>query len=342
MSDDSLDDAELRRAIRQATRRLQQKSEAERRVLIQQAVEQALDEELAEKRAEIEREAEEVREELARDTRQEEAMRARRKAPATILLLVMLLLILLLIATATGRGDILRFPGARGPADAAPTLQPRIESSGQSNPQLAISNSNPRGTNPGDIPAIGSLAAPTPEIGAMFRDYYLQHGGERIFGRPISPPLQVNGRTIQWFERARLEEWPEHAGTPYAIQGGRLGAEFTRGLTFPTQTYFVSRPGLRYFAETGHGVRDRFLQFWEQNGGLDILGYPISDEVQELLPDRQIYTVQYFERGRLEYHPQQAGTPFEVQIGLLGRALYLNESKPNIIPPPKPTPVPLP
>lgn len=338
MSDESREDAELHRIIRQATRRLDQKSEAERRRLLQQAVEQALAEELAEKRAESEREADVVREELIRDRPQEEALRARRRAPSTILLLLMLLLILLLIATATGRADILRFPGSRLPADTAPTLQPRIEGSGQSGAQIASAGDRAGAA----IPAIGSLSAPAPQIDARFRDYYVQHGGERIFGLPISEPLQVNGRTIQWFERARLEEWPEYAGTSYAVQGARAGVEFTKEIDFPSQTYFVSRPGLRYFPETGHGVRGPFLQFWEQNGSLDILGYPISDEVQELLPDDQVRTVQYFERGRIEHHPQQAGTPYEMQLGLLGRALYLNESKPHIIPPPRPTPVPMP
>lgn len=338
MSDESRQDDDLRKAIRQASRRLTQKSEAERRVLLQEALDQALAEELAEKRAEVEREAAVVREELIHEPH-EEARRARRTAPSTILLLLMLLLILLLIATITGRLNI-QFPGSRLPANVEPTLQPRINGSGETGAQVASLGA--RETNPGDMPAIGSMNVPAPEVGADFRDYYAQHGGERVFGRPISDPLTVNGRAIQWFERARLEAWPEHASTPYAIQSGRVGAEFTKGISFPRQSYFVSRPGLRYFAETGHGVRDPFLQFWDQNGGLDILGYPISDEVQELLPDGQIHTVQYFERGRIEYHPQHDGTPFAVQLGLLGRALYLNESKPSIIPPALPTPVPLP
>jgi hypothetical protein len=28
--------------------------------------------------------------------------------------------------------------------------------------------------------------------------------------------------------------------------------------------------------------------------------------------------VQYFERNRFEYHPENAGTPYEIQLGLLG------------------------
>jgi hypothetical protein len=32
--------------------------------------------------------------------------------------------------------------------------------------------------------------------------------------------------------------------------------------------------------------------------------------------------VQYFEHARLEYFPEYAGTPFEVQFGLLGREVF--------------------
>jgi hypothetical protein len=32
--------------------------------------------------------------------------------------------------------------------------------------------------------------------------------------------------------------------------------------------------------------------------------------------------VQYFERNRFEHHPEFAGTPDEVQLGLLGSRLY--------------------
>src|SRR5207253_4450759 len=33
------------------------------------------------------------------------------------------------------------------------------------------------------------------------------------------------------------------------------------------------------------------------------------------------YLVQYFERSRFEYHPENAGTPYEVLLGLLGTQL---------------------
>jgi hypothetical protein len=34
--------------------------------------------------------------------------------------------------------------------------------------------------------------------------------------------------------------------------------------------------------------------------------------------DGKTYTVQYFERNRLEHHPERAGSTDEVMLGLLG------------------------
>ncbi|NTV62906.1 MAG: hypothetical protein HGA65_05130 [Oscillochloris sp.] len=198
------------------------------------------------------------------------------------------------------------------------------------------------GTSSGAPAAANQIpAGDTPAIGATFADYYTAHGGLQILGRPISEVLTVNGRQIQWFERARVEHWPEYAGGTYEIQLGRLGAEYTTGRQFATQQFFVSRADLRFFVETGHSLGGAFLTFWEQHGGMAMFGMPISEEFDEVLPDGKAYRVQYFERARLELHPEVAGTPYEVQVGLLGTALSQNESRPTTIQP-VPTAVPLP
>jgi hypothetical protein len=192
-----------------------------------------------------------------------------------------------------------------------------------------------------EIPGVGAAPGPPPAVAAGFKDYYDTHGGLNILGNPLSEPITVNGREIQWFERARIERWPEFAGSAYELQLGRLGAEYTAGRQFSTQQFFVSRPDMRFFAETGHALGGAFLTFWSQNGGLDVFGLPISEEFDEVLPDGKTYRVQYFERARLELHTEAAGTPYEVQAGLLGTALYRNESRPETIQP-VPTAVPLP
>lgn len=191
------------------------------------------------------------------------------------------------------------------------------------------------------VPPIGAPPGPPPSVSPLFEGFYVARGGQQLLGLPLTPPMVVNGREIQWFERARVEHWPEHVGTPYEVQLGRLGVEFTQSRAFAQQGFFVSTPELRYFPETGHAVGGAFLRFWEANGGLDNFGLPISEEFDEVLPDGLTYRVQYFERVRLEYHPQYAGTPYEVQLGLLGRALLSNEARPSTIQP-VPTQVPLP
>jgi hypothetical protein len=75
-------------------------------------------------------------------------------------------------------------------------------------------------------------------------------------------------------------------------------------------------PDALYFFETGHNVRGAFLQFFTNNGGLAIFGYPRTEEIVE-----NGRTVQYFQRARMEYFPEHAGTPYEVQLGLLGDEL---------------------
>ncbi|MGN6700112.1 MAG: hypothetical protein ACTHMR_18300, partial [Thermomicrobiales bacterium] len=78
----------------------------------------------------------------------------------------------------------------------------------------------------------------------------------------------------------------------------------------------------QFFVETQQQVCGRFLAYWNAHGGLAINGLPISGEQQETLEDGQPYTVQYFERVRLEYHPESADPAYQVQLGQFGRRLH--------------------
>jgi hypothetical protein len=250
----------------------------------------------------------------------------RQNALGNLLRIIVLLSLLLLIAAVTGQVNRISFLGWRAPS--VELLSEQLNPNGTA-AGVAGQTSN---VNQGDVAPPGQVTV-RPEIAPRFREHYNQRGGLAIFGHPVSPELVVNGRTIQWFERTRLEEWPEHAGTSYAVQGGRIGREYTTGYTFPTEPFFVSTPTARYFVETGYSVRNGFLRFWETNGAIETFGYPISGEVQERMPNGRVITVQYFERARFEFYPDLAGTPNEVQLGLLGRAVYFREARPDIITP---------
>ena len=79
-------------------------------------------------------------------------------------------------------------------------------------------------------------------------------------------------------------------------------------------------PDASYFTQTGHNLGGTFRQYWLANGGLAVFGYPTSEAFTETSPtDGKPYLVQYFERNRFEYHPENAGTQYEVLLGLLGR-----------------------
>jgi hypothetical protein len=75
-------------------------------------------------------------------------------------------------------------------------------------------------------------------------------------------------------------------------------------------------------------VQGRFLEYWDENGGLLQQGYPISGEVQERSEiDGKTYTMQYFERAVFELHPEYAA-PNDVLLSLLGVLKY-NEKYPG-------------
>jgi thermitase len=75
--------------------------------------------------------------------------------------------------------------------------------------------------------------------------------------------------------------------------------------------------GARYFAETGHTLGGAFRTYWERHGGLSIFGFPISEPFLERGEDGRDYTVQYFERHRFEYHPENR-PPYDILLSRLG------------------------
>jgi hypothetical protein len=155
-----------------------------------------------------------------------------------------------------------------------------------------------------------------------FLRYWQQYGGLAQFGYPLTEeffepsgpdnaPLQV-----QYFERNRFELHPENAGSPYEVLLGTLGRDFrSQDPPAPQQADAL------YFPETGHNLSGTFRQYWETHGGLFVHGYPITEPAMERSTNGEDYLVQWFERSRFELHPENAGSEYEVLLGLLGRQL---------------------
>jgi len=141
-----------------------------------------------------------------------------------------------------------------------------------------------------------------------------------VFGYPRTEAIPEDGRTVQYFQRARFELHPENPQL-FQVQLTLLGDLLTTPRRpFPQPQPFTSTADHVFFPQTGHSLSLGFLKFFNKYGALDAFGYPISEELQESNNDGsgRAYNVQYFQRARFEYHPELAGTPYEVELGLLG------------------------
>jgi hypothetical protein len=76
------------------------------------------------------------------------------------------------------------------------------------------------------------------------------------------------------------------------------------------QRCFADVPGIT------HCIEGRFREYWEQNGGLAVFGYPISAATQQTSSEGTFLT-QVFERNSFELHPEKA-RPYDVLLGRLG------------------------
>lgn len=190
--------------------------------------------------------------------------------------------------------------------------------------QAADINTEPQAPAQRSFPETGQTLA------GRFLAYWQDNGGLAVFGYPITPQVQDEFAS-QVFERARFEYHPENA-PPYDVLLGRLGVmalEAQGRDWFTFQTVDSAPAGCRYFAETRHSLCGDFLTYWEQHGlefdgqagssfaeSLALFGMPISEPQAELV-EGQPRMVQWFERARFEYHPENA-PPYNVLLGRLG------------------------
>lgn len=72
-------------------------------------------------------------------------------------------------------------------------------------------------------------------------------------------------------------------------------------------------------------IAPEFRAFWEQNGGLPIFGYPQTPARQEQTPEGT-FLVQYFERQRLEFHPEKAA-PYTILLGRVNDEVLAREGR---------------
>ena len=155
-------------------------------------------------------------------------------------------------------------------------------------------------------------------------------------GGPASPPQRVNNLAagpsggLPPFTQPLPEDCAD--GTQYTIIAavGAIDSGPTARAVFTVESGAESNR--QCFAETGQCIEGRFLAYWRSQGldlgdreisareSLALFGYPISGEFTQTLEDGKRYTVQYFERARFEYHPENT-SPYDVLLGHFGRRI---------------------
>ncbi len=232
----------------------------------------------------------------------------------------------------TSGQETVSVPVSQANAQVSDYMGNKIEATA-SNGQVAVTISEspiyivePSATSAANLdPAVDPTSPTGFKPSTRFQPYWQNKGGLALFGYPITgerlekSPTDGKQYIVQWFERARFEYHPEYQGTDAAVLLGLLGSQLAKGRTFPL---IAPPPNAESVCvkETGHCVWGTFLARWRELG-VPIAGLPLSDQFDEVSTDGKVYTVQYFERMRFEYHPENQA-PFNVLLGLLGRQLF--------------------
>ncbi|HUZ02867.1 MAG TPA: hypothetical protein VMU89_21205 [Thermomicrobiaceae bacterium] len=114
----------------------------------------------------------------------------------------------------------------------------------------------------------------------------------------------------------KLIAWVNGQSPNGAVHANNIIAVLPSG---PQSDPHTTSPDWTYFLKYGHYLSFGFKDFWERSGDVPVFGFPITEEFSEPNPDQgTMLTVQYLERQRFEYHPENKGTPYEVELGRLG------------------------
>jgi hypothetical protein len=159
-------------------------------------------------------------------------------------------------------------------------------------------------------------------VESPFYDFFSDNGGVAIFGYPITEQHEdpATGLRVQYFQRARME----YAGrNPLAtVTLGNLAEEMGYGKpALRAGLVEADTPFRRFFPVTGHSTSYAFLAYFNDHGGADVFGYPISEPFVE-----NGRLVQYFQRARLEWWPERAPSE-RVQLTQLG-VIYAEQRVP--------------
>ncbi len=154
-------------------------------------------------------------------------------------------------------------------------------------------------------------------VGGNFLRYFEAMGGVAALGYPITEPFEQEGRQVQYFEYARLEDHPDNPGGPVvklSMLGERLGRR--QPPLPPSQVPPAFDRESRYYPQMGHAVSGDFLAYFDEHGGPDRFGFPIAEP---LVVEGRL--AQDFQRARLMWHADRPAGD-RVTLEPIGRVYF--------------------
>ena len=108
-----------------------------------------------------------------------------------------------------------------------------------------------------------------------FLNWWLQYGRESALGWPVTEPLRLGNRAVQYFERGALAEAPR-SRDPLGIVPLDLGAQWLDRRESPTDGLLASdHESAFFFPQTDLGVHPELWTAYREAGGAFTYGYPL-------------------------------------------------------------------
>lgn len=174
-----------------------------------------------------------------------------------------------------------------------------------------------------------STTTAEPEVDRLFKRFWTTNGGAAVLGAPVTGVFfdSSTGYVSQGFEYVLLEHHPRRLKSENRIQLRLLGTIHARwhAPAEMVQPEEGKQPEVcRHFKATDADVCGLILEYWMANGlnlgdpgvsyreSLALFGYPVGEQFTD--PDSG-WVVQYFQRARLEYQPDDPGSLRRAPLG---------------------------
>ena len=142
-----------------------------------------------------------------------------------------------------------------------------------------------------------------------FLAFFNANGGVGRFGYPRTDAIDEDGKTVQYFQRSRLEIVSNEDGE-HVVQSP-LGTILRTG----ADPSVASSQSTSSSTQTQYAVDQVFINFYASNNGRESLGSPIAPAADEVQVNGATLYTQYFEFARLEHH---SGAESPILLGLIG------------------------